>query len=119
LESGGNLKFSCQYHYLSTYEYLYVLLETKVPFSGTCSKRWQTIMIHGYYCFQVVSFDGSTTVEEFLSTLCHEIGCRESRVNGFTLFSDDPIEKNLHHFIPLDAKVSHHLPCYFNNNMEL
>ena len=45
------------------------------------------------------------TIEEFLSTLAQEIGCRESTVNGFTLFSDDPIEKNLEHFIPLDAKV--------------
>lgn len=53
----------------------------------------------------MVSFDGSTTIEEFLTTLAQEIGCRESSVNGFTLFSDDPIEKNLEHFIPLDAKV--------------
>ncbi|KAJ8869629.1 hypothetical protein PR048_028622 [Dryococelus australis] len=52
----------------------------------------------------VVSFDGSTTIEEFLSTLNQEIGCRDVAHSGFTLFSDDPIEKDLEHFIDLQAK---------------
>jgi hypothetical protein len=56
--------------------------------------------------FQVVSFDGSTTIEEFLCTLSHEIGCRDSSLSGFTLFSDDPIEKDLEHFVELNAKVT-------------
>lgn len=55
--------------------------------------------------YQVVSFDGSTTIEEFLNTLNQEIGCRDVHQSGFTLFSDDPIEKDLEHFIDLQAKV--------------
>ncbi|KAJ8688183.1 hypothetical protein QAD02_023978 [Eretmocerus hayati] len=55
--------------------------------------------------YQVVSFDGSTTIEEFLATLNQEIGCRDSSQSGFTLFSDDPIEKDLEHFIDLQAKL--------------
>lgn len=55
--------------------------------------------------YQVVSFDGSTTIEEFLNTLNQEIGCRDVHQSGFTLFSDDPIEKDLEHFIDPEAKV--------------
>lgn len=53
---------------------------------------------------QVVSFDGSTTIEEFQSTLALEIGCRDSP-NGFSLFSDDPIEKDLEHYLDPLAKL--------------
>lgn len=53
---------------------------------------------------QVCSFDGSTTIEEFQSTLALEIGCRESS-NGFSLFSDDPIEKDLKHYLDPLAKL--------------
>jgi len=59
--------------------------------------------------YQVVSFDGSTTIEEFLNTLNQEIGCRDVHQSGFTLFSDDPIEKDLEHFIDLQAKVLYEL----------
>nr|XP_032518579.1 uncharacterized protein CG43867 isoform X4 [Danaus plexippus plexippus] len=55
--------------------------------------------------YQVISFDGSTTVEEFLSTLSTELGCRESSASGFALFSDDPIEKDLEHYIQPDKKL--------------
>nr|XP_049700287.1 uncharacterized protein CG43867 isoform X13 [Helicoverpa armigera] len=55
--------------------------------------------------YQVISFDGSTTVEEFLSTLSTELGCRESAASGFALFSDDPIEKDLEHHIKPDKKL--------------
>ncbi|ETN62339.1 plekhh1 [Anopheles darlingi] len=54
--------------------------------------------------YQVVSFDGSTTIEEFHCTLAQEIGCRDS-ANGFTLFSDDPIEKDLEHYLDPQAKL--------------
>lgn len=53
---------------------------------------------------QVVSFDGSTTIEEFQTTLALEIGCRDSS-NGFSLFSDDPIEKDLEHYLDPLAKL--------------
>lgn len=59
-------------------------------------------MMNGTY--QVASFDGSTTIEEFHSTLVAEIGCRDSS-NGFTLFSDDPIEKDLEHYLDPQAKL--------------
>ncbi|XP_050344169.1 uncharacterized protein CG43867 isoform X1 [Nymphalis io] len=55
--------------------------------------------------YQVVSFDGSTTVEEFLTTLSTELGCREPAASGFALFSDDPIEKDLEHHIKPDKKL--------------
>ncbi|CAB3221202.1 unnamed protein product [Arctia plantaginis] len=55
--------------------------------------------------YQVISFDGSTTVEEFLSTLSTELGCRESASSGFALFSDDPIEKDLELNIKPDKKL--------------
>ncbi|XP_037873213.1 uncharacterized protein CG43867 isoform X6 [Bombyx mori] len=55
--------------------------------------------------YQVISFDGSTTVEEFLHTLSTELGCRESAASGFALFSDDPIEKDLEHHIKPDKKL--------------
>ncbi|KNC25192.1 Uncharacterized protein FF38_08264, partial [Lucilia cuprina] len=54
--------------------------------------------------YQVVSFDGSTTIEEFQSTLAQEIGTRDSS-NGFCLFSDDPIEKDLEHYLDPLAKL--------------
>lgn len=60
-----------------------------------------------------MGFDGSTTIEEFLSTLNQEIGCRESSSSGFTLFSDDPIEKDLEHYIEPSAKVCSLYLCTF------
>lgn len=53
---------------------------------------------------QVVSFDGSTTIEEFQATLAHELGTRDA-TNGFCLFSDDPIEKDLEHYLEPLAKL--------------
>ncbi|EEB20222.1 conserved hypothetical protein [Pediculus humanus corporis] len=85
----------------SRMEVLSILL--KNPYDHSLPHAIPVHMLNDTY--QVVSFDGSTTIEEFLSTLAQEIGCRESSANGFTLFSDDPIEKNLEHFIPLDAKL--------------
>ncbi|XP_036339230.1 uncharacterized protein CG43867 isoform X4 [Rhagoletis pomonella] len=54
--------------------------------------------------YQVVSFDGSTTIEEFQTTLAQEIGTRDA-TNGFCLFSDDPIEKDLEHYLDPLAKL--------------
>ncbi|XP_052855833.1 uncharacterized protein CG43867 isoform X2 [Drosophila gunungcola] len=54
--------------------------------------------------YQVVSFDGSTTIEEFQATLAHELGTRDA-TNGFCLFSDDPIEKDLEHYLEPLAKL--------------
>jgi hypothetical protein len=55
--------------------------------------------------FQVVSFDGSTTVEELLASLVQEIGCRDVAQSGYTLSSDDPIDRDLEHYVSHSAKV--------------
>lgn len=54
---------------------------------------------------QVISFDGSTTVEELLASLVQEIGCRDVSQSGFTLSSDDPIDRDLEHYVTHTAKV--------------
>jgi hypothetical protein len=55
---------------------------------------------------KVVGFDGSTTIAEFLTDLVHEIGCRAVELSGFTIHSDDPIDKDLDHALHLEDKVS-------------
>lgn len=54
---------------------------------------------------QVVGFDGSTTVEEFLHTLNQRIGVRKPHLSGFALFTDDPYGKDLEHCLQSSAKV--------------
>lgn len=82
-------------------EVLSILL--KNPYHHSLPHAIPVHFLNGTY--QVVSFDGSTTIEEFLHTLNQEIGCRDAHQSGFTLFSDDPIEKDLEHFIDLQAKL--------------
>ncbi|KAM6913029.1 pleckstrin homology domain-containing family H member 1 [Xenentodon cancila] len=55
--------------------------------------------------YQVVGFDGSTTVEEFLNTLNQRIGMRKPHLTGFALFTDDPSGKDLEHCLQLSAKI--------------
>lgn len=85
----------------SRMEVLSILL--KNPYHHSLPHAIPVHMLNGAY--QVVSFDGSTTIEEFLCTLSQEIGCRDASHSGFTLFSDDPIEKDLEHFVELNAKL--------------
>ncbi|XP_062905806.1 pleckstrin homology domain-containing family H member 1-like [Mobula hypostoma] len=56
--------------------------------------------------YQVVGFDGSTTVEEFLNTLNQEIGMRKASQSGFALFTDDPSGKDLEHCLQDTVKVN-------------
>ncbi|XP_022913266.1 uncharacterized protein CG43867 isoform X3 [Onthophagus taurus] len=58
-------------------------------------------LLNGTY--HITSFDGSTTIKEFQDTLAHEISCRTT--NGFAIFSDDPIEKDLEHTLDPNAKL--------------
>lgn len=60
---------------------------------------------------QVVGFDGSTTIAEFLNDLILEIGGRPVELSGFTIHSDDPIDKELDHALHLEDKVN----SYFLN----
>lgn len=85
----------------SRMEVLSILL--KNPYHHSLPHAIPVHMMNGSY--QVVSFDGSTTIEEFLGTLTHEIGCRDAGSNGFTLFSDDPIERDLEHYLDPEAKL--------------
>ncbi|XP_036398423.1 pleckstrin homology domain-containing family H member 1 [Megalops cyprinoides] len=55
--------------------------------------------------YQVVGFDGSTTVEEFLNTLNQKAGMRKPLVSGFALFTDDPSGKDLEHCLQSSVKI--------------
>ncbi|CAG9859770.1 unnamed protein product [Phyllotreta striolata] len=58
-------------------------------------------LLNGTY--HITSFDGSTSVKEFRDSLAQEIGCRVA--NGFAIFSDDPIERDLEHTLDPAAKL--------------
>ncbi|KAF0289062.1 uncharacterized protein FJT64_012623 [Amphibalanus amphitrite] len=55
--------------------------------------------------YQVVGFDGSTTVGEFVQTLNQEIGCRDVSQSGMALYSDDPFQPDQRHLLQTDAKL--------------
>lgn len=54
---------------------------------------------------QVVGFDGSSTVDEFLQRLNQETGMRKSSHSGFALFTDDPSGRDLEHCLQGSIKV--------------
>lgn len=54
---------------------------------------------------QVVGFDGSTIVEEFLNTLNQRIAMRKPQLTGFALVTDDPSGKDLEHCLQPTDKV--------------
>ena len=45
------------------------------------------------------------SVAEFLSDLNQELGCRPVDLSGFTIFSDDPLDKDLYHALHLEDRV--------------
>ncbi|OWK10499.1 hypothetical protein Celaphus_00005656, partial [Cervus elaphus hippelaphus] len=55
--------------------------------------------------YQVVGFDASTTVEEFLNTLNQDTGMRKPAQSGFALFTDDPSGRDLEHCLQGNIKV--------------
>ena len=55
--------------------------------------------------YNVVGFDGSTTIAEFLITLSQDIGTRGIEQSGFTIFSDDPMERGMDHCLAQQDKV--------------
>ncbi|NXG40986.1 PKHH2 protein, partial [Psilopogon haemacephalus] len=55
--------------------------------------------------YQVVGFDASTTVEEFLNTLNQDTGMRKPAQSGFALFSDDPSGKDIEHCLQGNVKI--------------
>ncbi|KAH0622749.1 hypothetical protein JD844_025349 [Phrynosoma platyrhinos] len=54
--------------------------------------------------YQVVGFDASTTVEEFLNTLNQDTGMRKPTESGFALFTDDPSGKDVEHCLQGNIK---------------
>ncbi|CAH1790638.1 unnamed protein product [Owenia fusiformis] len=54
--------------------------------------------------YQVVSFDGSTTVEEFLNTLNRSLNMRACSQSGFALFTDDPQGRDVYHCLNIELK---------------
>ncbi|XP_038072316.1 pleckstrin homology domain-containing family H member 1-like isoform X2 [Patiria miniata] len=55
--------------------------------------------------YQVVGFDGSTTVKDLLHTLNHKINMRDSEESGFALFTDDPCGREIEHCLHPSAKI--------------
>ncbi|XP_008850379.1 pleckstrin homology domain-containing family H member 1 isoform X1 [Nannospalax galili] len=55
--------------------------------------------------YQVVGFDGSSTVDEFLQRLNQETGMRKPSYSGFALFTDDPSGRNLEHCLQGSVKI--------------
>ncbi|OWK53550.1 Pleckstrin y domain-containing family H member 1 [Lonchura striata] len=55
--------------------------------------------------YQVVGFDGSSTVDEFIQRLNRETGMRKPSHMGFSLFTDDPSGRNLEHCLPGNMKI--------------
>ncbi|XP_059746882.1 pleckstrin homology domain-containing family H member 1 isoform X3 [Bos taurus] len=55
--------------------------------------------------YQVVGFDGSSTVDEFLQRLNQETGMRKSSHSGFALFTDDPAGRDLEHCLQGSVKI--------------
>ncbi|XP_061467069.1 pleckstrin homology domain-containing family H member 1 isoform X2 [Rhineura floridana] len=55
--------------------------------------------------YQVVGFDGSSTVDEFLQQLNQETGMRQSSNSGFYLFTDDPSGRDLEHCLQGPMKI--------------
>uniref|UniRef100_A0A8C0HIG4 Pleckstrin homology, MyTH4 and FERM domain containing H1 n=1 Tax=Buteo japonicus TaxID=224669 RepID=A0A8C0HIG4_9AVES len=55
--------------------------------------------------YQVVGFDGSSTVDEFIQRLNQETGMRKPSHVGFSLFTDDPSGRNLEHCLQGNMKI--------------
>ncbi|XP_051052146.1 pleckstrin homology domain-containing family H member 1 isoform X1 [Phodopus roborovskii] len=55
--------------------------------------------------YQVVGFDGSSTVDEFLQRLNQETGMRKPSQSGFALFTDDPSGRDLEHCLQGRVKI--------------
>ncbi|XP_071491211.1 pleckstrin homology domain-containing family H member 2-like [Diadema antillarum] len=55
--------------------------------------------------YQVVGFDSSMTVKEFLRQLNHHSGMRTEEDSGFALFADDPSSRQLKHCLPTNVKI--------------
>uniref|UniRef100_A0A3Q3WEG2 Uncharacterized protein n=1 Tax=Mola mola TaxID=94237 RepID=A0A3Q3WEG2_MOLML len=55
--------------------------------------------------YQVVSFDASTTVDEFQCRLNQDTGIRKTGLSGFSLYTDDPTGRELEHCLQGSIKI--------------
>uniref|UniRef100_A0A671V7N1 Pleckstrin homology, MyTH4 and FERM domain containing H2 n=1 Tax=Sparus aurata TaxID=8175 RepID=A0A671V7N1_SPAAU len=55
--------------------------------------------------YQVVSFDASTTVDEFQCRLNQDTGMRKTGLSGFSLYTDDPTGRELEHCLQGSIKI--------------
>ncbi|KAG7229889.1 hypothetical protein INR49_009606 [Caranx melampygus] len=55
--------------------------------------------------YQVVSFDASTTVDEFQFRLNQDTGMRKPGLSGFSLYTDDPTGRELEHCLQGSIKI--------------
>ncbi|XP_039900603.1 pleckstrin homology domain-containing family H member 2 [Simochromis diagramma] len=55
--------------------------------------------------YQVVSFDASTTVDEFQCRLNQDTGMRKTGLSGFSLYTDDPTGRSLEHCLQGGLKI--------------
>ncbi|KAG7511976.1 pleckstrin-likey domain-containing family H member 2 [Solea senegalensis] len=55
--------------------------------------------------YQVVSFDASTTVDEFQCRLNQDTGMRKNSLSGFSLYSDDPTGRDVEHCLQGGIKI--------------
>uniref|UniRef100_A0A8C6Z8L2 Pleckstrin homology, MyTH4 and FERM domain containing H1 n=1 Tax=Nothoprocta perdicaria TaxID=30464 RepID=A0A8C6Z8L2_NOTPE len=55
--------------------------------------------------YQVVGFDGSSTVDEFIQRLNQETGMKKPSHRGFSLFTDDPSGRDLEHCLQGTMKI--------------
>lgn len=62
---------------------------------------------------QVVGFDGSSTVDEFIHRLNQETGMRKPSHMGFSLFTDDPSGRDLEHCLQGNMKVVLFSPLFY------
>ncbi|XP_077994864.1 pleckstrin homology domain-containing family H member 1-like [Glandiceps talaboti] len=60
-------------------------------------------LLNGTY--EVVGFDGQTTVREFIQTLNQQIGMRDVKYSGFAIFTNDPASKDIEHCLQLNIKL--------------
>jgi hypothetical protein len=96
------LKNGCRAFRPSRMEVLSILLRN--PYHHSLPHSIPVNFVNGSY--NVVGFDGSTTIQEFNQLLNAEAGIRDNSQSGFALFSDDPIEKNVEHLLDSNSKLA-------------
>ncbi|XP_076312352.1 pleckstrin homology domain-containing family H member 1-like isoform X1 [Tachypleus tridentatus] len=75
----------------------------KNPFHHSHPHSIPVHFLNGAY--QVIGFDGSTTVEEFVQTVNAQIGIRDLGLSRFSLYSDDPIDPEVEHYLQNSLKI--------------